>query len=1071
MSFFDIFGGMFDPGEDPASERRRADDDDPVIIDVEADESDRPGKAAGGPGRASGPSGRRGGFTGPGLPRLTRTSAGSGGPSRWSRILAVAVAVILVVLALLFGLSRFITDLMWYSQLHAAKVVWVQLGVKVGLWVAYAIVVTAVTLLSAFLAIRARPDNPDGSTIRIRGDVIEVGKGVTSRRAIRIAAVVSLAVGIFFGSQFNIDWKQVLLLFNAQRFGVSDPQFGIDNGFYIFILPGLKLMAGALLVIVLAAAVFSVITHFLMGGIRLTMPVGGRGIVEMTKRARRQVAIWLILLMFVWACNIGLGVFDRLTSDGEKVTGATYTSVNASIPMTLVVACLVAVLGLVLGFWMLSSPSLGGGRGPADGVASSFGQWRVPVISIAATVVVSILLAGVWPAVVQRFRVTPNAQEMESKFIQRSIDSTLKAYGLDKVKTQTYNATTEVQEGALANDAATTAQIRLLDPEVVSPTFRQLQQSKQYYSFQDTLAVDKYDIDGVSQDTVIGARELDLGGNSLDNRNWVNDHTVFTHGYGVVAAYGNKVTPDGQPEFFEQDIPVHGKLTDSQHYEPRIYFSPNAPEYSIVGAPKGSQSWEFDYPTGSNGTTTTFKGDGGPSVGNFLSRVLYAIRFRSDQILFSERVTPQSQILYNRSPKDRVSLVAPYLTLDGRVYPAVVDGRVKWIVDGYTTSDQYPYSQKVDLGEVTQDTTTQTSSSVKGLNSQDANYIRNSVKATVDAYDGSVDLYAWDENDPVLKAWQKVFPGNYKPLSSMSGDLMSHMRYPESLFKVQRELLCRYHVDSASQFFSGEDFWQTPTDPAGTAKEKNDKVKQPPYYLTLQTPGTDHPAFSLTSTFVPAGETTKRDILTGFLSVDSDAGGTKGKVGPDYGTIRLMELPKNSNMPGPGQAQNKLNSDAAVSTELNLLQSGSTSVKRGNLLTLPIGGGLVYIQPVYVQSSENTSFPLLKRVLVAFGDKVSSAATLDAALNKTFKGDSGATAGDAANSRPGQGSGGDSEGHQPPQAPQAASDSLRQALDKANKAMQDSDAALKKGDFSAYGQAQDRLKEALKEATGRARGQ
>lgn len=1069
MSFYDLFGAMFDPDQDPHKRGRRRDEDDPVILDVQTD-GDQEGSTSHGPDR-----GFR--FSGPSAPRITRSGRPEGGPSKGTRVLAVVVAIALVVFALLFGLSRFITDVMWYSQLGAGRVIWTQFGVKVGLWVAYALVLAAVTLFSSILAIRARPDSPDGSTIRVKGDLIEVGKGISSKSALKVAVVVSLVVGIFFGSQFNVDWKQVLLLFNSQSFGVKDPQFGLDTGFYVFVLPGLELVASSVMMILLAALVFSLVTNFLMGGIRLTMPVDGKGILSMTGRARRQVAIWFMLFMLVWGGRTALGVFNRLTEEGDRITGASYTAVKANIPVTLVMAVLIAVLGITLGVWILRSKTLAEVRPAADSVAMAVKQWRLPVISIAATIVGAILLTGVWPAVVQRFRVSPNAQEMESEYIQRNIAATTQAYGLTNLKNESYDATTEVQSGALSQDAETTAQIRLLDPQVVSPTFRQLQQSKQYYTFEDTLAVDKYEIDGVSQDTVIGARELDLEGN--DNRNWVNDHTVFTHGYGIVAAYGNKVTPDGQPEFFEQDIPTKGKLTESQHYEPRIYFSPNAPEYSIVGAPEGASGWEFDYPTGSKGATNTFKGDGGPSVGNFMSRVLYAIRFGSDQILFSDRVTPDSQILYNRSPKERVAKVAPYLTLDGRVYPAVVDGRVKWIVDGYTTSDDYPYSQKVDLGPITQDTTTLSSEAVKGLGSQDANYIRNSVKATVDAYDGSVDLYAWDQNDPVLKAWQQVFPGQYKPLSEISGDLMSHMRYPESLFKVQRQLLSRYHVNSASQFFSGEDFWQTPVDPTGSSREQNDGVKQPPYYLTLQTPGTDKPAFSLTSTFIPAGTST-REILTGFLSVDSDAGSRKGVIGPDYGTIRLMELPKNSNVPGPGQAQNNFNSDAAVSTELNLLQSGSTKVKRGNLLTLPIGGGLIYIQPVYVQSSGSTSFPLLKRVLVAFGDKVSSAPTLDDALNKTFKGNSGAAAGDAENataqtsaaaqSVAGQGQDdGDGEGHNASQPASAGTsgnaEALRQALNQANQAMSDSDAALKKGDFSAYGEAQDRLKEALKQAT------
>ena len=584
--------------------------------------------------------------------------------------------------------------------------------------------------------------------------------------------------------------------------------------------------------------------------------------------------------------------------------------------------------------------------------------------------------------------------------------------------------------------------------------------------------MDKYDVDGVSQDTVIAARELNLAGN--DNRNWVNDHTVYTHGYGVVAAYGNKVTSDGQPEFFESGIPTQGRLTQSEKYEPRIYFSPNSPEYSIVGAPTGTTSWEFDYPTGSDGATTTFSGNGGPKIGNLFTRLLYSIRFGSDQILFSDRVNSDSQILYDRNPKERVAKVAPYLTLDGRVYPAVVDGRVKWIVDGYTTSDTYPYSQMTDLGSVTEDSTTKSSSTVSGLKSESANYIRNSVKATVDAYDGSVTLYAWDTSDPILKAWESIFPGQYHPISEISGDLMSHLRYPESLFKVQRELLSQYHVSSASQFFSGEDFWQVPVDPTEPSQEQSEDVLQPPYYLTLKTGGASKPVFSLTSSYIPAGTST-REILTGFLSVDSDAGSTAGVKGKNYGTLRLQELPKDSNVPGPGQAQNNFNANADVSKELNLLESGSTKVTRGNLLTLPLGGGLVYVQPVYVQSSGSTRFPLLKKVLVAFGDQVGFADTLDEALDQVFGGDSGASAGDAENSSAssaaGKSSDDDSDSSQGSGSSTGGAtgntenqEQLRKLLQEASQAMKDSQSAMKSGDWTAYGQAQSQLDEALSKA-------
>ena len=1073
MSFNDPFSILFGNGGD--SRRNNANNDDPIILDVEAD-GDGPARNTN-----AGPSGSSRPPRGPANPRITRkpASGGSGG-SRGSKILIGVVLALAIIVGLFFGLSRFITDLMWYGQLGFQSVVWTQLGVKIGLWVAYA----ALTgFVSAWLAIRARPDSADGSTIRINGDVVEVGKSVSSKTARRVAVVISLIVGVIFGSQFNANWSEILLMFNAQSFGTTDPQFGLDNGFYVFVLPGLKLVLAAVAMLLGVGLVFSVVTHVLMGGIRITMPVNGRGLFSITKRCRRQLGIWLMLNMFAWAVRQMIGVFDQLTVQGSRITGASYTAVHANIPVTFIMAVLTAILGVVLGIWLMRSHTLEGQASIGVRASVALKAWRVPVTSIAVVVVVGLVLTVAWPVLLQRFRVNPNAQEMESTYIQRNIDATRAAYGLDKLKTEQYKVTDKGEQGALAKEADTTAQIRLLDPQVVSPTFKQLQQSKQYYTFADTLAVDKYEIDGVSQDTVIAARELDLAGN--DNRNWVNDHTVYTHGYGVVAAYGNKVTADGQPKFFEAGIPTQGKLTDSEKYEPRIYFSPNATEYSIVGAPEGTKSWEFDYPTGSEGATNTFKGDGGPKIGNIFSRLLYAIRFGSDQILFSNRVNSNSQILYDRSPKERVAKVAPYLTLDGRVYPA---GRVKWIVDGYTTSDAYPYSQMTDLGEATKDSTTESSDTVSSLNSKNANYIRNSVKATVDAYDGSVDLYVWDQSDPVIKAWEKIFPGQYHQLSEISGDLMSHMRYPESLFKVQRELLAKYHVSSANQFFSGEDFWQTPVDPTESQQAQQRDILQPPYYLTLQTGGSSEPVFSLTSSYIPAGSST-REILTGFLSVDSDAGHEKGKIGSSYGTIRLQELPKDSNVPGPGQAQNNFNASADVSKELNLLESGSTNVQRGNLLTLPLGGGLVYVQPVYVKSSGSTSFPLLKKVLVAFGDQVGFADTLDEALDQVFGGDSGASAGDAENvgdttddkqdaknddSADGKtntdgkqdtpsntdgktgGNNGDSSG--------TMSADLKKALDDAAQAMKDSDAAMKKGDWSAYGDAQKQLQEALNKA-------
>jgi len=992
---------------------------------------------------------------------------------KWRWIIVAIVVAIAFICSIIFGFSTFITDCMWYAQLGFESVIWIQLAAKIGVWALYALLMAAFGYLSAYIAIKKRPGSEDGVYVKEKGNILDTKKGISSKLAMHVAGVVSLIVGAVFGMQFYNHWVQILLMFNYQSFGIKDPQFGFDNGFYVFVLPGLRLFTRAFIVLLAVSLLFSVITNALMGAVRITLPVGGKGIFNITKSARRQISAWFMLVIIFWSVLQILDVFAIVNLDGSKITGGSYTDMNAGVPSSIAMAVITLIVGIVITTWLLKSHALNGNVKIGTRFAVAVKAWRTPAIAVASLVVCAMVLSFAWPALLQRFKVAPNAQELEATYIQRNIDATKFAYGLNNVKKESYNATSEGKSGALAKEAESTAQIRLLDPQVTSPTFRQLQQSKQYYTFADTLSVDKYDIDGVSQDTVIAARELDLAGN--DNRNWVNDHTVYTHGYGVVAAYGNKVTADGQPQFMEYGIPTQGKLTKLKKYEPRIYFSPNAPKYSIVGSPKGTAPWEFDYPTGSNGALTTFKGNGGPRVGNFFSRLLHAIRFESDQILFSDRVTSDSQILYDRDPKTRVSKVAPYLTLDGRVYPAVVDGRVKWIVDGYTTSDSYPYSQMTDFGQVTQDSTTTTSRSIKGLTNQRANYIRNSVKATVDAYDGSVDLYVWDKKDPVIKAWRSIFPGHYHDISKISGDLMSHIRYPESLFKVQRHLLSKYHVDSASQFFSGEDFWQTPVDPTESQSLQREDILQPPYYLTLQTRGANKPVFSLVSTYIPAGKIT-REILTGFLSVDSDAGNVAGKVSENYGKLRLQELPKVSNVPGPGQAQNNFNANANVSKELNLLESGSTKVKRGNLLTLPLGGGLVYVEPVYVQSSGSTSYPLLKKVLVAFGDQVGFADTLDEALNQVFGGNSGANAGDASNNsgsnenvsnKNSANNSNKSDAKSSANAPaksNSISEKARIALKRAAQALKDSDSAMRSGNWQAYGKAQKELSDAINDA-------
>jgi uncharacterized membrane protein (UPF0182 family) len=571
-----------------------------------------------------------------------------------------------------------------------------------------------------------------------------------------------------------------------------------------------------------------------------------------------------------------------------------------------------------------------------------------------------------------------------------------------------------------------------MDPNVLSSTFRQLQQIRPYYSFPQTLDIDRYTVNGVKRDVVVAARELNIAGNP--SRNWINDHLVYTHGFGFVAAFGNERDADGKPSFTVGDLPPKGSLGE---FQPRIYFGENVPDYSIIGGVKTDTPVEFDYPddTSPNGQRNyTYTGKGGVPVGSLINKAVFALKYQEQRILLSNLINKDSKILFERNPRDRVAKVAPWLTLDGDPYPALVDGKVLWIIDGYTTSAGYPYSRRTVLSDAINDTVTTNTGASSLLRNQSINYIRNSVKATVDAYDGTVSLYTWDEQDPVLKTWAKAFPNALLPKSAISKQLMEHVRYPEDLFRVQREILSSYHVRSAEAFYGGQDFWRIPRDPSTFGANAG---AQPPYYLTLQMPGTKAPVFSLTTPFVPRGG---RENLSAFAVVNSDAG-------PDYGKMSVLQLPRNTNIAGPSQVASNFEAKPEVANSLSLLRRGGSDVVLGNLLTLPVGGGLLYVQPVYVQATANTSaYPLLQKVLVSFGDQIGFDDTLKGALDQVFSGNSGTAAGGTTT---GGGTG------------SSSNSSLANALASARTAYQDGLAALANGDFAAYDRAQKRLKSAI----------
>ena len=944
--------------------------------------------------------------------------------------LAPTLAILGIIIVLVTIAAQWWTEVLWFDSVGFTSVFWIELTTKIGLFVACALVTAAIVASSLLIGYRTRPVYPPISAEQQNLD--HYRELLEPLR--RMATVVAPAVlGIFAGSAGASQWQTFLLWANRVPFGSKDAQFNLDIGFFVFTLPWLRFIVGFFTMALVLAALAAAVTHYVYGGLQLQTK-GERT----TTAARVHLSLLLALLVLVQSGSWWLDRYSLTTKDSRLITGLTYTDQHAVMPTKaiLAVAGVMCAALFVATIWTHS--------------------WRLPVVGVGLLAVTAVVVGGIFPAAIQSFKVKPSEKSLEAFYIDRNIKATRAAYGLSETKVTQYKASTTVNQGQLRNDAATIPGIRIVDPSVVSPTFKQLQAVKSYYQFPDALDVDRYTINGKVNDTVVAVRELDLDGLPPDQRNWVNDHTVYTHGFGLVAAYGNRSGDDGQPVFYQQNIPPVGPLGA---FEPRVYFGESSPEYSIVGGPTNGAKKELDYPDSSaiGQQNNTYAGNGGVKIGNFAKKAAYAIKYRELKILLSDTVNSSSRLLDHRTPRERVERVAPWLTLDGNTYPAVVDGKVQWIIDGYTTSADYPYSRLQQIGNATVDSVTARTTSVQALAAAQVNYIRNSVKATVDAFDGSVKLYAWDDQDPMLKAWSKAFGGTVRPMSEISGDLMTHLRYPEDLFKVQRSLMAKYHVTDAGAFFVGQDYWEVPDDPT----QEDRKVDQPPYYLSIAMPGQASPSFSLTTTFKPVGD---RPVLAGFMAVDANAGDQTGKRREGYGALRLLELPRDTTVKGPGQVQNDIESSnigsprftLTLSQFLNNNRTQGSQIQLGNQLTLPVGSGLLYVEPIYVRAKTGSSYPLSRAIVVAFGNQLAWSDTLTGALDGLFGGNSGAVAGDS-------GSGTTTPTPTPPGGT-PTDPALKSALAEVQKAFADGQDALKKSDFTAYGEAQKRLQTAIARA-------
>jgi uncharacterized membrane protein (UPF0182 family) len=923
-------------------------------------------------------------------------------PRRRPKALLPTLGIVIGLVVLIGVFTDVWTERLWYSALGYRSVYTTLLETRTMLFAVFGLALALSVAGNIALAYRFRsrshPASAEQQSLDRYRDAVEPLKRWI---VIGLAAILLL----FGGSNAAGDWKTYLLWRNGGSFGVKDQFFGRDIGFYVFDYPFYRMVIGYLFAIVILSLLGVLATHYLYGGIRV------QGRKHFSDAAQVHVSALLGVFMLLKAVSYWLDRYGLTISDGRLFTGVSYTDAHAVMPaknILLIISLICASLffaNIVLRTWML------------------------PAIGFGLLLLSAILIGGIYPAIVQQFQVKPSEPDKEGPYIAKNITATREAYGVANVQVSDYAAVTDIGPSQLRAYADSLPGTRLLDPMLVRQAFEQLQQVRGFYAVPDLLDVDRYQVGNNPQpsDMVVALREVDLNGLPIDQRNWNNDHTVYTHGNGMIAAYGNRRGPSGEPVWSEQDLPPIGQLGS---YRPQVYFGDLEPNYSIVGAPPGQAPIELDIPdtesAGSATKTTTYDGGGGVPIGSTFHQLLYAMKYHEPNILLSGRVNADSQILYDRSPRERVEKIAPWLTVDGDQYPAIVDGHLVWIVDAYTTTGNYPQSERESLEQATSDSLTGTQA-LAAQSSTDINYVRNSVKAVVDAYDGSVSLYQWDPNDPILKAWMSAFPGVVKPQSEIPDALREHLRYPEDLFKVQREILARYHVTNASTFYQGTDRWRVPEDPtieAGT-------IAQPPYYLSVKMPGQSEPAFSLTSVYVP----NNRQNLAAFMSVDANAASS------DYGTMRILQLPGTTTIPGPGQMANAFNADQTIARELQPYRLSGSRASFGNLLTLPVGGGLLYVQPVYTQRGVGEgTYPVLQLVLASFGGTVGSGTTLDQALAVVLGGNSGTTQPPPDGGGGGGGGGGSG----------TTSDQVRSLLQQANAKYEAAQAALANQDLATY---------------------
>jgi uncharacterized membrane protein (UPF0182 family) len=916
---------------------------------------------------------------------------------RRRRWVIVAAIVLIIVFASLKTFATFYTDALWFSSVNLHSV-WLKLfEIKIGLMLVFAAIFAVLLLASLVVAERLAPKGPsidaEDEFVKRYQEVI----GPYSRwLRVGVMAVLSLIVG----SQAIGQWNNWILFKNSTPFAAVDPQFHRNVAYFVFTLPFEQFLVHWALVALVVILVVTALSHYLNGGIRVQ---GSRPRVRPAVKAHLSVILGLLAL--VKAVGYYLARFGLDNATTGYVQGAGYTAVHAQLP-ALELLILVSLASAALLIYNIRR------RG-----------WALPILGVGLWFLVALTAGTIYPAAVQALKVNPSQNTLERPYIQRNIDATRAAMGINSVQSIPYPASSTLTASQLSANSDTLANVRLWDPQQTQPTYDKLQDIRSYYQF-NSLAIDRYKVNNQATPVVVGVREIN--DSDLPSSSWVNTTLQYTHGYGMIVSPANAATSNGDPQFAVGDVPpvsTNGLPTVTQ---PSVYFGLNDSGYVVAN----TKQPEIDFQL-TNGTNveTHYSGKGGVQLSNFFDQAMFALRFSDLNLIISNQITNQSRLMFDRGVQARVSKSAPFLSLDADPYPVLLNGHIDWVQDAYTTSDAYPYAQNANTSALPQGS---------GLN-QNLNYVRNSVKVLIDAFTGKMTFYVMDPKDPIIQTYEKAFPGMFTPASRMSASLRAHLRYPEDIFTVQATTYGRYHITRAQGFYSAADAWTLSPSPGsgspsqalqttlttnaqGQQVSTGQLVRMAPIYQELRVPGQAQQSFSLLDAFVPVSTQSQIQTLSGFMIAGSDPG--------HYGQLQMFVTPRDSPVNGPSIVAAQINATPLVSSQISLLNQNGSSALLGNVLMIPVANSLLYIQPLYVQSSRN-AFPELQDVIAVYGKQVAMQPTLSAALTKVFQAPVSTTPGETG------GTG-------------ALSPQVRSLLDQAQTAYQQSQADLKAGNLGAY---------------------